>query len=63
MNEKIYIWDSDDYAKHFSAQHTWSQELIDNVHLQVTESVLDIGCGDGKVTFAMPIDYLHLLLH
>jgi len=57
MNEKTYIWDSDDYAKHSSAQHTWAHELIDKLHLQGTESVLDIGFGDGKVTFAMPIDY------
>ena len=48
MSEKIYKCDSNDYAKHSSAQYTWAQELIDKLYLKGTESVLDIGCGDGK---------------
>lgn len=49
--EKTYKWDSNDYAQHSSAQYAWAEELIDKLRLKGTESVLDIGCGDGKVTF------------
>lgn len=48
--QKSYAWDSEDYAKHSSVQYQWAQELINKLHLKGTESVLDIGCGDGKVT-------------
>ena len=31
-------------------QQTWARELIARLHLQGGEHVLDVGCGDGKVT-------------
>ena len=45
-----YKWDADDYAKHSSQQQLWARELIAKLKLTGSESVLDIGCGDGKVT-------------
>jgi trans-aconitate 2-methyltransferase len=50
MTQKNYSWDSDDYLKHSYAQFEWAQELIQKLLLKGTESVLDIGCGDGKIT-------------
>lgn len=50
MKQKHYSWNSDDYLKHSSAQYEWAQELIQKLLLKGTESVLDIGCGDGKIT-------------
>lgn len=49
-NEKIFRWDSSDYARHSSAQLAWAAELIDKMRLSGRETILDIGCGDGKVT-------------
>ena len=43
-------WDAADYGKHSQAQYQWAQELIAGLHLRGCEAVLDIGCGDGKVT-------------
>lgn len=43
-------WNPGDYAKNSSAQQTWARELIAKLHLVGHERVLDIGCGDGKVT-------------
>lgn len=43
-------WDAADYHKHSSAQQTWANELIAKLALTGTEHVLDIGCGDGKIT-------------
>ncbi|OGP52632.1 MAG: SAM-dependent methyltransferase [Deltaproteobacteria bacterium RBG_13_52_11] len=43
-------WDAEDYANNSSAQTQWAQELISKLALQGSESLLDIGCGDGKIT-------------
>ncbi len=43
-------WNAVDYAKNSSAQLQWAQELISKLTLQGGESVLDIGCGDGKIS-------------
>lgn len=43
-------WDPQDYARHSAAQFGWAQDLIARLHLRGDESLLDIGCGDGRVT-------------
>src|SRR5690554_921808 len=45
-----YSWDAVDYAKNSTSQYAWAKELIPKLQLQGTESLLDIGCGDGKVS-------------
>lgn len=46
-------WNSTDYSENSSAQATWAFELLDGLGLRGDENVLDIGCGDGKVTAAL----------
>jgi trans-aconitate 2-methyltransferase len=48
--ENKFTWNAKDYAKHSSTQQAWARELIAKLNLCGHESVLDIGCGDGKVT-------------
>jgi trans-aconitate 2-methyltransferase len=48
--QKSYVWNADDYAKHSSSQYKWAQELIPKLKLSGSEALLDIGCGDGKIT-------------
>jgi trans-aconitate methyltransferase len=43
-------WDAGDYHRHSAAQQAWARELIVKLDLRGDEYVLDIGCGDGKVT-------------
>jgi trans-aconitate methyltransferase len=43
-------WDASDYARHSEGQLKWALELIAKLGLRGVESVLDIGCGDGKIT-------------
>jgi trans-aconitate 2-methyltransferase len=43
-------WDPADYAAHSSTQQAWARELIGRLHLRGDEHILDVGCGDGKVT-------------
>ena len=43
-------WNAQDYAQSSSAQAAWAQDLIVKLNLSGNETVLDVGCGDGKVT-------------
>jgi len=45
-----YAWNAEDYEKHSLAQQKWARELISKLQLKGTEDVLDLGCGEGKVT-------------
>ena len=45
-----YHWNAEDYQKNSNAQFQWAHELIEKLGLKGSETVLDLGCGDGKVT-------------
>ncbi len=45
-----FTWNAADYHTSSPAQYQWAQELIAKLGLAGNERVLDIGCGDGKVT-------------
>jgi trans-aconitate methyltransferase len=47
---KKYKWNAKDYEKHSQVQQQWARELIAKLNLEGTEDILDLGCGDGKVT-------------
>ena len=44
------IWNAADYAANSAVQQTWARELIARLKLRGDEHVLDVGCGDGKIT-------------
>jgi len=43
-------WNAAGYAANSAVQQTWARELIAKLNLRGDEHVLDVGCGDGKVT-------------
>jgi len=43
-------WNAAAYAANSVVQQTWARELIAKLNLRGDESILDVGCGDGKVT-------------
>ncbi len=45
-----YQWNAKEYAKSSSAQAQWADELIQKLQLKGDETLLDAGCGDGKIT-------------
>ena len=45
-----FTWNAADYHKSSPAQQQWAKELIAKLGLAGNERVLDIGCGDGRVT-------------
>ena len=50
MQKNQNKWNADDYARNSSAQEAWATELISKLNLKGHEQVLDIGCGDGRIT-------------
>lgn len=43
-------WNPVDYARHSSSQLSWAREHLRRLDLRGHERILDLGCGDGKVT-------------
>ena len=43
-------WNAAEYAANSAVQHAWARELIATLKLSGDERVLDVGCGDGKIT-------------
>lgn len=50
---KTYSWNAQDYDGHSKAQQKWARELMVSLNLRGAEDILDLGCGDGKVTAEM----------
>jgi len=46
----MHRWDAADYAKNSSQQALWARELIERIPWRGDAHVLDVGCGDGKIT-------------
>lgn len=43
-------WDPEDYYKHSYSQYAFALGLVGRLGLLGNERILDIGCGDGKIT-------------
>lgn len=43
-------WQASDYYHQSALQQAMAQEQLDHLHLAGTERILDLGCGDGKIT-------------
>lgn len=43
-------WQGDDYARHSSLQEAMADEVLSRLPLRGDEQLLDLGCGDGKLT-------------
>ena len=53
MESLTYQWNANDYAGHSAPQQQWAQALMAKLALHGHEAVLDVGCGDGKITAAI----------
>lgn len=49
----MYLWNPSDYERNSSAQERAADAVIARLNLRGDEHILDIGCGDGKVTAKM----------
>lgn len=49
----MYRWNASDYARHSAGQEQWARELIARAAFSPDDRVLDIGCGDGRITAAI----------
>ena len=53
MAEQAYKWNAADYAAQSSAQQKWAEELFEKINLSGSEQILDLGCGDGKISMSL----------
>lgn len=49
-NSSTHIWQAEEYHQHSTVQSEAASELLQHIQFNGSESVLDIGCGDGKIT-------------
>lgn len=49
----MVTWDPADYRNNSPAQERWAGEMLGKLGLCGTERVLDLGCGDGRITAAI----------
>lgn len=49
------LWNGENYRQNSQAQENWAKPIIEQLNLKGTERVLDIGCGDGKLTKRLAI--------
>lgn len=47
---KKFNWDANDYSNFSSEQRKWGMELISKLNLKKDDEVLDVGCGEGRIT-------------
>ena len=50
MTQAAFHWSGSDYAAQSSAQQSWAEQLLQKLALVGDEFVLDLGCGDGKIS-------------
>lgn len=50
MTNAAHHWNPADYARHSRGQEQWARELFSLLRLRADESLLDVGCGDGRLT-------------
>ncbi|MCP6756534.1 class I SAM-dependent methyltransferase, partial [Klebsiella pneumoniae] len=48
-----HYWNAEEYHIHSQAQAYAALELLTSFNFKGDEQVLDIGCGDGKITSAI----------
>ena len=45
-----HIWLAEDYHYYSSAQYDAASQILEKIHLKGNETILDVGCGEGKIT-------------
>ncbi len=56
-SKQNYTLAAQNYSYNSTNQYEWAKEIIPKLNLKGNENVLDIGCGDGKIT-ALLASYL-----
>lgn len=49
MHERYY-WNAQNYAENSTVQTLWAIDFIKRMRLQGVKRLLDLGCGDGRIT-------------
>jgi trans-aconitate 2-methyltransferase len=46
-------WNAESYSRQSSLQQAMAEEQLSSLTLEGSERILDVGCGDGKITAAI----------
>lgn len=57
FSKGVDYWNGEDYFKNSSSQKEAASDLLKYVALSRDETVLDVGCGDGKITAGLAKKY------
>ena len=49
----MYQWDPEEYASNSDTQKNLAERLMQRLTLTRTDKILDVGSGDGKITFEL----------
>ena len=55
-------WDPEDYYKHSYPQYAFALGLVGRLALRGDERILDISCGDAKITALQAADLIETLI-
>jgi len=47
------VWDAENYIENSALQYQWGKKYLNVLKLKGDETVLDVGCGDGRITCLM----------
>ena len=53
MKDKKDLWDGEHYKKNSSPQQATAEKILAGIEFTKDNKILDIGCGDGKITSAV----------
>lgn len=62
-NENADYWNGEDYYRHSLSQQEAASSLIKQIEFQGNETVLDVGCGDGKMTAFIAEKFPNSIVH
>jgi trans-aconitate 2-methyltransferase len=53
VSDAVRDWDADTYHRVSGPQAAWAEKVLDRLELRGDETVLDAGCGSGRVTLLL----------
>ena len=53
LTDHADYWNADQYEQSSDLQYRWAMSYLKKLQVQGNERILDVGCGDGRITTAI----------